>query len=115
MTTIGNLGEIGTGGADPAILTPIDMPLLRNGVPWDLSQGPYNAIDFDVWELRERTTVASPGTIIILTPVLGIVRWTPVAASFASGVYEARIRLSVDAGVTWEPAGLFRFSIGAGI
>ena len=113
MTTIGNLGEIGVAGTDPAILTPIDLPLLRNGVAWNLSS--YDAIEFDVWELRQRTKIASPGTIVILTPASGIVRWTPTAASFVSGVYEARIRLSVDAGITWEPAGLFRFSVGAGI
>jgi len=113
--TIGSLGEIGVAGTDPAMLTPIDLPLLRNGVVWDLSIGPYDAIEFDVWELRQRTKIVSPGTIVIFNAALGIVRWTPTAASFASGIYEARIRLSTTAGVTWEPAGLFRFSVGAGI
>lgn len=113
MFTIANLGEIGVAGVDPAVLTPIDLLLLRNGAVWSLAG--YNAAELDVWESMTRTPIATPGGVTILAPEsAGVVRWTPTAASFTSGSYEARIRVSEDAGTTWEPSGVFRFSIGAG-
>lgn len=112
MPAIANLGEIGSQGSADAILKPIDLPLLRNGVTWVLTG--YNAVEIEVWESRTREAIASPGSIAIQDTATGTVRWTPTAASYPSGSYEARIRLSNDAGVTWEPSGLFRFSIGAG-
>lgn len=104
--TITNLGEI---GADTAMLTPIDLPLQRDGAVWDLTG--YTTPIIDVWELRTRSAVVSPGTVAIQDAATGVIRWTPTAASFASGVYEARIKVTLAGKV--EPSGLFRFSIGA--
>lgn len=105
--TITNLGEI---GADGAMLTPIDLPLQRDGGIWNLTG--YTSPTIDVWELRTKAPVATPGTVSIETPVIdGIIRWLPIAASFPSGTYEARIK--VTSGGKVEPSGMFRFSIGA--
>ncbi len=106
---IADLGEI---GITSAILEPFDLPLLRDGAVWDLSTGPYTDPRIEVWELRTRTAVATPGTIGIQDAAAGIVRWTPASANFPSGTYEARIIVK-NAATNDEPSGKFRFSIGA--
>ncbi len=106
---IANLGEIGITGA---ILEPFDLPLLRDGAPWDLSVGPYTDPRLEVWELRTRVAIASVGTISIQDAAAGVVRWTPASANFPSGTYEARA-LVKNAATNDEPSGKFRFSIGA--
>ena len=109
--TITNLGEIGAAGAVGAVLQPIDLPILRDGGVWNLTG--YSNPAIDVWELRTRIAIGSPGTIVIQDILLGVLRWTPAIANLPSGVYEARIRVSPNAGVDYEPSGLFRFAIGA--
>lgn len=105
--TITNLGEI---GADGAMLTPIDLPLQRDGGVWNLTG--YTTPTIDVWELRSKVPIATPGTVSIETPEAdGVIRWLPIATAFESGVYEARIKVTTGGKV--EPSGLFRFSIGA--
>lgn len=109
---ISDLGEIGAVAPTPSGLTPIDLPLLRDGADWNLTGYSNEAID--VWDLRTRTAVATPGGVTIQQVDPGIVRWTPDYTQFDSGVYEARIRLSPNGGVSYEASGLFRFAIGAG-
>jgi hypothetical protein len=104
---ISDLGEIGITGA---MLEPFDLPLLRDGAAWVLST--YTDPRIEVWELRTREAVASPGTIAIQEPATGIVRWTPASANYPSGTYEARIIVK-NAATNDEPSGKFRFSIGA--
>lgn len=108
-----DLGEIGAAGPTPAGLTPLDLPLLRDGETWNLTGYSNEAID--VWDLRTRIAIASPGAVQIQEPLAdGVVRWTPNYANLPSGVYEARIRISPDGGTTFEGSGIFRFAIGAG-
>jgi hypothetical protein len=109
--TIASLGEIGEIGADGrSILRPLDLPLLRNGAAWNLTG--YTNVAIEVWDQRTRAKIASPGTVAITAPeTAGIVRWTPNADAFTTGAFEARLRLSSDSGTTWQPSGLFRFSI----
>ncbi len=105
--TITNLGEI---GADGAMLTPIDLPLQRDGAAWNLTG--YVSPTIDVWELRSKVPITAAGTVSIEAPAVdGVIRWLPTAASFPSGSYEARIKVTTGGKV--EPSGLFRFSIGA--
>jgi hypothetical protein len=108
-TTVADLGEIGVTGA---ILTPIDLPLLRNGGTWDLSS--YTNPRINVWDLRTRAAVASPTTNIeIRSPATaGVVRIELTAANYPSGTYEARITVEGPTGAD-ETSGLFRFHIGA--
>lgn len=110
--TITSLGEIGAAGPTPSGLTPLDLPILRDGATWNLTG--YSNETIDVWDLRTRATIATPGGVTIQTPLEdGVVRWTPNYANLPSGVYEARIRVSPDGGATFEGSGVFRFSIGA--
>ncbi len=109
--TITNLGEIGDaeiGGQ--AILTPIDLPLLRDGATWDLTG--YSNPAIKVWDLRTKAVVAGPGGVTIEDIPGGVIRWIPIANAFVSGVYEARIKITPSGGSP-EGSGLFRFSIGA--
>lgn len=109
---ISDLGEIGATGPSPSGLTPLDLPILRDGATWDMTG--YSDETIDVWDLRTRSLIATPGAVSIQDPAAdGIVRWTPNYAALASGVYEARIRISPDGGTTFEGSGVFRFSIGA--
>lgn len=105
---VASLGEIGT---PDAILTPLDLPLLRDGSAWDLTN--YTNPRISIWDLRTKTAVASPGTISIQTAASGIVRYQPDPTNFTSGVYEARVTVE-NAGGDDEHSGLFRFSLGAG-
>lgn len=107
MQTITSLGEIGVTGA---ILTPFDLPILRNGATWDLTG--YTNPQIEVWDLRTRTAVVSPGTATIQDAATGTMRWTPAAANFPSGIYEARFLVTSGLGAV-EPSGLFRFAVGA--
>lgn len=109
---VSHLGEIGAAGATPAGLTPIDLPLLRDGAAWNLTG--YTNPAIDVWDQRTRAAIAAPGAVAIQQANPGIIRWTPTYANLASGQYEARIRVSPNGGATFEPSGLFRFTIGAG-
>lgn len=110
---ITHLGEIGA--ASPlgaaSILKPLDLPILRDDATWNLTG--YSNPAIDVWELRTRAQIVTPGSVAIQDAPNGIIRWTPIAANFPSGVYEARIRVSPDGGSTFEASGFFRFSIGA--
>lgn len=109
---ISSLGEIGASAPTPSGLTPIDLPLLRDGATWNLTG--YSDEVIDVWDLRTLEPVATPGAVTIQDVENGVVRWTPDYSAFDSGVYECRIRLSPDNGLTFEPSGVFRFSIGGG-
>ena len=106
---ITNLGELGVAGA---ILRPLDLPLLRDGIAWDLT-GYANEV-IKVWDLRSRTEITSPGTVSILTPETdGVVRWVPANSSFSeSGTYEAYIEM-LGPSLEQEVSGKFRFSLGA--
>lgn len=110
--TITSLGEIGAaGGPTPSGLTPLDLPILRDGATWNLTG--YDSPAIDVWELRTRSAIVTPGAVQIQDATNGVIRWTPDYSQFPSGIYEARIRVSPDGGGTYEASGLFRFSIGA--
>ncbi len=109
--TITTLGEIGSAGPSPAGLTPLDLSILRDGATWDLTG--YTDPAIDVWDLRTRAKIATPGPATIEDAATGTMRWVPVYANFPSGSYEARFRVSKDAGATFEGSGFFRFSIGA--
>lgn len=108
---ITNLGEIGAAGPTRSGLTPIELPLLRDGATWNLTG--YSNETIDVWDLRTRTAIGTPGGVTVTDAAAGVVQWTPAYANLPSGIYEARIRVSPDGGATFEASGLFRFSIGA--
>lgn len=106
--TISDLGEIGVTGA---ILSPLDLPILRAGAAWNLTG--YSNPRIAVWNLRTRTAIATPGPVTIEAPETdGIIQWKPTAANFPSGSYEARITVE-NAATDDEPSGVFRFSIAA--
>jgi hypothetical protein len=105
-----NLGEIGAAGANASGLTPIDLPLQRDGGDWNLTG--YSDEAIDVWDLRTKEAVATPGGITVQQLNPGVIRWTPDYSQYATGIYEARIRLSPNGGTSFEHSGLFRFAIG---
>lgn len=112
MQTIADLGEIGAVGAiTPSVLTPLDLPILRDGATWVLTT--YTNPRIDVYDLRTRAPIASPGTVTIEDGPTGTIRWTPDMTNFYSGSFEARFIVE-NAGGDDEPSGKFRFSIAGG-
>ena len=105
--TIANLGEIGITGA---VLTPFDLPILRDGATWVLTG--YTNPRLEVWDLRTRAAITPVGSVSINDAANGVMRWAPDPSSFPSGVYEARFIVENPSGDD-EPSGKFRFSIGA--
>lgn len=108
-----DLGEIGL--ADAAMVTPLDLTLLRNGAAWNLTG--YTSPVFNVWKLFDRQTVTPSGTISIEDAANGIVRYLTTGAADTliaePGTYEAVVVVNNGGGIP-EPSGLFRFTVGSG-
>jgi hypothetical protein len=109
MTRI--ITDLGTLGTISGIQRPIDFVVQRDGAAWNLT-GYTNPI------LKVRTVlgvaVAANGTLSVVTPTTGSVRYTPGTADpffTTSGAREAICYFTPPAGGAPEPSAVFRYSI----
>lgn len=109
---ITDLGEIGAVGG---ILRPLDLTLLRDGEPWNLTG--YSSPTLAVWTVGSHTDVAVNGAVTIHDDETGTVRYIPGIGDpihATAGIYHGRIWVTPPLGGNPEPSGLFAFTISPG-
>lgn len=112
MRTVTDLGVIGT---TRGILSPLDLPLDKDGAPWPLTGYIDQELRIRNWFTGE--AVALGGTVTIEDAANGVIRYEPSDPDTIyaeAGTYEARVYVRPGAGRPLEMSGRFTFEIAEG-